>query len=74
MAIVTWIAIFGLITIINLLLGRFLASLPILLRSFLLTISLVILMTYVVMPRITRLFSQWLYPKSRSNFNPANRS
>ena len=34
MAIVTWIAIFGLIIIINLLLGRFLASLPMLLHSF----------------------------------------
>ena len=65
MAIVTWIAIFGLIIIINLLLGSFLASLPMLLRSFLLTVGLVILMTYVVMPWMTRLFSGWLYPKKR---------
>ena len=61
MAIVTWIAIFILIVIINLLFGGFLASLPMLLRSFLLTVSLVILMTYVVMPQMTRLFSGWLY-------------
>jgi uncharacterized protein len=63
MAIVTWIAIFVLIVIINLLLGGFLASLPMLLRSFVLTVVLVALMTYVVMPRMTRLFSWWLYPK-----------
>lgn len=61
MAIVTWIAIFILIVIINLLFGGFLASLPMLLRSFLLTVSLVILMTYVVMPQMSRLFSRWLY-------------
>ena len=65
MAIVTWIAIFVLIVIINLLLGSFLASLPMLLRSFILTVGLVILMTYIVMPRMTRLFSGWLYSKKR---------
>ncbi|MEM6612180.1 MAG: antibiotic biosynthesis monooxygenase [Cyanobacteria bacterium P01_C01_bin.72] len=63
MAIVTWIAIFILIVIINLLLGSFLASLPMLLRSLVLTVGLVGLMTYIVMPRMTRLFSWWLYPK-----------
>jgi uncharacterized protein len=63
MVIVTWIAIFVLIVLINLLFGGFLASLPMLLRSFVLTVVLVALMTYVVMPRMTRLFSWWLYPK-----------
>lgn len=63
MAIVTWIAIFILIVIINLLFGSFLASLPMLLRSLILTLGLVSLMTYIVMPRMTRLFSGWLYPK-----------
>ncbi len=63
MAIVTWIAIFVLIVIINLVMGSFLASLPMLLRSFLLTVVLVGLMTYVVMPQMNRLFSWWLYPR-----------
>jgi uncharacterized protein len=63
MAIVTWLAIFVLIVIINLLFGDFLASLPMLLRSFVLTVGLVGLMTYIVMPRMTRLFRAWLYPK-----------
>lgn len=66
MAIVAWIAIFVLIVIINLLFGSFLASLPMLLRSFMLTVGLVTLMTYIVMPRMTRLFSWWLYPKRPS--------
>jgi uncharacterized protein len=60
MAIITWIAIFVFIVIINLLFGSFLASLPMLLRSFVLTVGLVALMTYVVMPRMTRLFSGWV--------------
>ena len=65
MAIVTWIAIFVLIVIINLLLGGFLSSLPMLYRSFILTVGLVTLMIYVVMPQMTRLFSGWLYPRKR---------
>ena len=60
MAIVTWIAIFALIVIINLLFGSFLASLPMLLRSLVLTVGLVASMTYIVMPWMTRLFSWWL--------------
>lgn len=66
MEIVTWIAIFVLIVIINLLLGSFLSSLPMLLRSFILTVGLVTLMTYFVMPKMIGLFSWWLYPRRRS--------
>ena len=66
MAVVTWLAIFVLIVIINLLFGGFLASLPMLLRSLVLTIGLVSLMTYIVMPQMTRWFSWWLYPNRRS--------
>ncbi len=62
MATLTWIAIFPLVNIINLLLGSTLNSLPSFLRSFFMTALLVPLMTYVVMPRITRLFAWWLYP------------
>ena len=61
MAIVTWLAIFILIVVINLLFGSFLASLPMLLRSLVLTVGLVGLMTYIVMPRMTKLFGWWLY-------------
>lgn len=63
MAVVTWIAIFVLIVVINLLFGSFLASLPMLLRSLILTVVLVGLMTYIVMPRMTQWFAGWLYPK-----------
>ena len=65
MAALTWIAIFPLVNIINLLLGSILNSLSPLLRSLIMTAILVPLMTYIVMPRITRLFARWLYPRSQ---------
>lgn len=65
MAFITWLAIFPLIVAINVLLGAFLNQLPLLLRTLVLTIVLVSLMTYVVMPRMTRLFARWLYPRQR---------
>lgn len=65
MAFVTWLAIFPLVVAINVLFGTYLNALPLLLRSLVLTVMLISLMTYVVMPRMTRLFSRWLYPKRR---------
>jgi antibiotic biosynthesis monooxygenase (ABM) superfamily enzyme len=32
-------------------------------RTLVFTVIMVSMMTYVVMPRMTRLFSFWLYPK-----------
>ncbi len=62
MAVVTWIAVFPIITTIFVILNPILSVLPLLLRTLLLTLIMVSLMTYVVMPRMTRLFSFWLYP------------
>jgi antibiotic biosynthesis monooxygenase (ABM) superfamily enzyme len=62
MALVSWRAVFPLITTILLLFGPLLSQLPMLLRTLVLTGVMVTLMTYVVMPRLTRLFSSWLYP------------
>ena len=63
MAILTWIAIFPLVNIINALLEPTLNLLSPLLRTAIVTLILVPLMTYVVMPRVTRLFAWWLYPR-----------
>ena len=62
MALLTWLVIFPLISGINALFGSLLNQLPMLLRSLVLTVVLVSLMTYVLMPRVTRLFAPWLYP------------
>jgi hypothetical protein len=62
MAVVTWLAVFPLITAIFVVFRPVLSQLPFLLRTLVLTLVMVTLMTYVVMPRMTRLFSFWLYP------------
>jgi len=63
MLIVTSLAAFPTINLINLLLQP-LPPLPPLLRVFIGMVLLLSLMTYVIMPRMTRLFAGWLYPKS----------
>ena len=62
MVAVTWLAVYPLITLILLLAGPVLSMLPMLVRTLVLTAVMVTLMTYVNMPRMTRLFSFWLYP------------
>lgn len=42
--------------------GPWLAPLPPLLRSLIVSVVMIVLMTWVVMPRVTRLFKGWLYP------------
>ena len=67
MAIITLITLFPLIQIANVTLAPLLEllPLPLLLRSFIVTAILVLLMTYVAMPRMTKLFARWLYPSRR---------
>ena len=61
MFLLTWLAIYPLITVIYLIFGAALSALPLLLRTLLLTGVLVHLMTYVVMPKLTQVFHQWLF-------------
>lgn len=65
MAAITFIAIFPLIKIVSYYFRPHLVSLPTLLQEMLATGLIVLLMTYVVMPRMTRLFAFWLYPFSQ---------
>lgn len=67
MATITLLALFPAIQLANLILVPLLEllPLPLLLRNLIVTAILVLLMTYVLMPRMTKLFSQWLYPKKR---------
>jgi uncharacterized protein len=62
MALLTWITIFPLITLIVVITGPRLAGLPLVLRLGITTALTVPLMTWVVMPRVTRLLRRWLYP------------
>ncbi|MBD2102494.1 antibiotic biosynthesis monooxygenase [Leptolyngbya sp. FACHB-261] len=65
MFVITWATIFVLISLMNQLVIPLLHSLPSLLGTLIVTGLMVFLMTYVVMPRITKLFAQWLYPKAK---------
>jgi antibiotic biosynthesis monooxygenase (ABM) superfamily enzyme len=63
MATVTWLAIFPTALVIFTLFGPLLNLLPLVLRTLVFTLTMITLMTYVIMPRMTRLFSFWLYPE-----------
>ena len=63
MALLTWITIFPLIIAIVVITGPLLKELPLVLRLGVTTALAVPLMTWVVMPRVTRLLRGWLYPE-----------
>ncbi len=58
--------VFGLVLTIGQLVSMFAANVPYYLRLFV-TLSIdIFLLTYVVMPRITRLLAKWIYPSSKT--------
>lgn len=63
MASVTLLAIVPLVMAMNVLLLPRLAGWPLLARTLLFSGTLTSLMTWVVMPRMTRIFRRWLYPR-----------
>ncbi|MES9878719.1 MAG: antibiotic biosynthesis monooxygenase [Candidatus Sedimenticola sp. 1PA] len=67
MTIVSWLALFPLVTLIFWAFGEQLAQLPLLFRTFLVTIVIMPLMSYVVMPRFTSWFAFWLFPKEQES-------
>jgi uncharacterized protein len=60
-AVITWMGIYPLITLLLLLVGPLIATWPVWLRALLTSVTLVILMTYVVMPRLTKWFAGFLF-------------
>jgi hypothetical protein len=62
MALMTWLTVFPLITVLSTLLQQPLSSLPIVCRVMVITAIAVPTMTYLLMPQMTRLFAGWLYP------------
>lgn len=67
MAIVSWVALFPIVTAIFWLFEPWLVLIPLIPRVAMVTAVVMVLMTWVAMPRLTRLFAGWLYPKSESN-------
>ena len=63
MAVLTWLTIFPLITLLAVALGPVLGGMPLVPRLAITTVVTVPLMTWIVMPRVTRLMSAGLYPR-----------
>ena len=62
MAIVTWLGVVPLASFFGLVVAPLVAGLPTALRILVLPTIFVPTMTWLIMPRMTRLFSGWLYP------------
>ena len=65
-ALVTWLGVYSLAVTLRYLLSPLLALLHPMLGQAITTGLIVILLAYFVMPQLTRLFYQWLYPNSQS--------
>ncbi|KEA65350.1 putative membrane protein [Marinobacterium lacunae] len=63
MTIVSWLALYPTVTLIFFLFGDLLADIPLLLRTMIVTAVVMVAMSYLLMPRFTRWFAFWLFPK-----------
>ena len=64
LAIVTWIGVYPIITVLLAVLGPAAATWPLPLRTLLLTALMVPTMVWLVIPAVTRVFRGWLAPGS----------
>jgi len=60
LALVTWAGAYGLITLILDLLGPTMAGWPLVLRTLLISVLMVTMLTWIVLPTLTRLLRAWL--------------
>ncbi len=67
MAVVTWLALFPLVLILQPLLLWLLYFLPMWTRIMIIAAVMVLLMTYAVMPMMTRVFKPWLFKDPRQS-------
>ena len=72
LALLTWAGAYTVITAILALLGPFMATWPLLLRTLLLSGLMVVAMTWLVIPSLTRLFRSWLMSAPRPSARAAS--
>ena len=60
LALLTWVAAYALITAFLALLGPTIADWPLAVRTLVLSVTMVAALTWVIMPRLTKLFRPWL--------------
>jgi antibiotic biosynthesis monooxygenase (ABM) superfamily enzyme len=73
MAVVTWIGAWAMITLILQVLGPATATWPLPLRTLLISVLMVLALTWVVIPSLTRLFARWLSPTKAVSATSASR-
>lgn len=59
-AILVWLAIYPLITVLFYLLGNAISEFPVPVRTFILTVIAVPTMVYIILPFYEKLFEKWL--------------
>lgn len=64
LALLSWVGAYTVITTILAVLGPSMAPWPLLLRTLLLSVLMVLAMTWLVIPSLTRIFRGWLVPAS----------
>jgi uncharacterized protein len=64
-AILSWVAVYALLSLLGFSLAPLLAALPAFVRTFIISVIMVLLMTYLVMPWMTQWTKAWLYPKRK---------
>ena len=64
MALVTLLAVYPASLLLGVTVGKWIKGWPILASSLIIGASMVILLTWVLMPQLTRLFKAWLYPNT----------
>jgi antibiotic biosynthesis monooxygenase (ABM) superfamily enzyme len=64
LALLTWGGAYAVITLILGLFGPVIASWPLVLRTFVLSVTMVVALTWLIMPRLTRTFRAWLSPSA----------
>jgi antibiotic biosynthesis monooxygenase (ABM) superfamily enzyme len=60
MALLTWAGAWVMITLILWLLGPAIAAWPLVLRTLAISVLMVLALTWVVIPNLTRVFARWL--------------
>jgi uncharacterized protein len=63
-AAVTWVGAYGMITLILTVLGPAIAAWPLPLRTLLISVLMILSLTWVVTPLLSRVFRPWLAPKA----------
>jgi uncharacterized protein len=70
MALITFTAVFSMLMVIPRLAAPLLEPFPQIARTLAVCGTMVVLLTYAVMPALTRAFSAWLYPRARGSTLP----